>query len=489
MKSPVILVWFRNDLRLHDQEPLYKALQKKAIVIPVYCFDIRQFKPTFLGFPKTNYLRANFLIESVKDLRKNLQKLGSNLVVRVGIPEVEVSQLARELQVNSVYCSQEVTQEEIEVEQKLEYNLAKHNITLKTFWTSTLFHIEDLPFPICKIPDVFTQFRKECERICPVRPTFATPTKLPALPQNIEIGEIPTLKKLGLNPPTSIHYLPKNTDHLMIWKGGESEALAHLNEYLWEKKLLHTYKETRNGLLGKKYSSKLSAWLALGCISVRYVYEQVQEYEKQIKKNESTYWLIFELIWRDYFRFIAKKYKNAIFKPHGIKPNKELKLQENTQIFQKWINGQTGIPFIDANMRELQATGFMSNRGRQNVASFLVKDLHINWIWGAMYFESQLIDYDVCSNWGNWTYVAGVGNDPRENRYFNILKQAKQYDPKGEYVKFWLPELAKLPANLVHTPYALNLQEQKQYDVILGADYPTPIVQPEKWEKDYVPSK
>ncbi len=108
--------------------------------------------------------------------------------------------------------------------------------------------------------------------------------------------------------------------------------------------------------------------------------------------------------------------------------------------FEAWINGKTGVPFIDANMKELQLTGFMSNRGRQNVASFLTKDLGIDWTWGATYFESQLIDYDVCNNWGNWNYVAGVGNDPREDHYFNIETQVEKYDKNGDYVKLWLSE-------------------------------------------------
>jgi deoxyribodipyrimidine photo-lyase len=151
--------------------------------------------------------------------------------------------------------------------------------------------------------------------------------------------------------------------------------------------------------------------------------------------------------------------------------------------FDKWVKGETGVPFIDANMRELQQTGFMSNRGRQNVASFLTKDLGIDWTWGAAYFESQLIDYDVCSNWGNWNYLAGVGNDPREDRYFNIGRQADMYDKQGEYVKLWLPELAKVPAEKVHFVGLLSNEEQNKYGVTLGKDYPKPIVNVNKWIK------
>ncbi len=136
----------------------------------------------------------------------------------------------------------------------------------------------------------------------------------------------------------------------------------------------------------------------------------------------------------------------------------------------------TGFPLVDANMRELAATGFMSNRGRQNVASFLTKNLGIDWRMGAEWFESLLIDYDVCSNYGNWNYTAGVGNDARGFRYFNIPKQAQDYDRQGTYVKHWLPELAALPAAKVHTPWLLQSVEQKRLGVRLGVDYPWPVV-------------
>ena len=160
-----------------------------------------------------------------------------------------------------------------------------------------------------------------------------------------------------------------------------------------------------------------------------------------------------------------------------------MQLKENQRLFDLWAAGQTGTPFIDANMRELNATGFMSNRGRQNVASYLVKDLGVSWLMGAEYFESQLIDYDVCSNYGNWNYVAGVGNDPREDRYFNIITQAKRYDENGDYVRTWLPELANLPTHKIHTPDTLTPAEQTEYGVRLGVDYPTALVATKKWMK------
>ena len=193
-------------------------------------------------------------------------------------------------------------------------------------------------------------------------------------------------------------------------------------------------------MVGKDYSSKLSAWLANGSISARTIYWEVQQFEKKIVKNEDTYWLIFELIWRDYFKYISLKHGNKIFQLNGIL-QKEYHWNQNTKAFHQWTNGTTPEHFVNANMIELQKTGWMSNRGRQNVASYWAKEWEQDWRIGAAYFESMLIDYDVHSNYGNWMYNAGVGNDPRD-RKFNIKRQAEMYDGDGKFQKMWLiPEL------------------------------------------------
>jgi deoxyribodipyrimidine photo-lyase len=191
-------------------------------------------------------------------------------------------------------------------------------------------------------------------------------------------------------------------------------------------------------MIGNNYSSKFSAWLANGCISANTIYNQLKIYETIHGANESTYWLYFELLWRDYFYFVMQKYGKKLFWKKGIKDSINSSFGFDPKYFSIWKNGATGNDFIDANMIELKLTGYMSNRGRQNVASYLCNDLKIDWRYGAAYFEEQLIDYDVCCNWGNWAYLAGVGNDPRPNRYFNIERQAKEYDEDGAYRKLWL---------------------------------------------------
>ncbi len=468
MSQTKILIWYRNDLRLHDHEPLTKAIRQQAEIIPFYCFDERQFKTTSFGFPKTGIFRGQFLLESVEDLKKSLQNLGSDLVIRRGYPEIIIPQLAQELSLSAVYFHQEVTAEEIKVEKALENALTKIGVTFDSFWGATLYHRDNLPFKISQIPEVFTSFRKKVEKQSTVNPTFSQPKKLPEI-STINPREIPKITEFGLDKPIF------DSRAVLEFKGGETAAIERLNHYFWKANCLKDYKQTRNGMLGADYSSKFSPWLALGCLSPRYIYEEVQKYELERVRNNSTYWLIFELLWRDYFRFICAKHRNKVFYPSGLQ-GLEMHWKEDWKRFTLWQEGKTGYPLVDANMRELAATGFMSNRGRQNVASFLTKNLQINWIMGAEWFESLLIDYDVCSNYGNWNYTAGVGNDAREFRYFNIPKQSRDYDPKGNYLRYWLPELKAIPGDKIHEPWKLSQEEQKRYNIRIGVDYPRPVV-------------
>ena len=185
--------------------------------------------------------------------------------------------------------------------------------------------------------------------------------------------------------------------------------------------------------------------------------------------------VIFELLWRDFFKSFAKKHGDNIFSPGGtIDSEKEWKHYDKN--LQAWIEGRTGFPLVDANMRELAATGFMSNRGRQNVASFLTLELNQDWRYGAEYFESVLLDHDVHSNYGNWCSAAGMTGG-RLNR-FNIVKQSKDYDQHGEYVRLWIPELKDVPTQFVHEPWKMNQFQQMEHNCNLGVDYPNPIIKP-----------
>ena len=435
MKTAII--WFKTDLRLHDNETLVNAIAQSESIIPVYCFDEAHFNKTAFGFCKTGAFRAQFLLESLLNLDKNLRQLGSGLILLHGTPATEIPKLAQKYKATKVFAKKEVASEEIKTHQAVEAALWKMQIPLETCSTSTLYHAKDLPFALKDIPEIFTQFRKKVETESEIRKAFEKPTSIKS--PVIEDICLPTLKSLGLKTPKY------DCRAAIEFKGGESAALERLNHYFTETQAISRYKETRNGMIGANYSSKLAAWMAQGCLSPRSIYYQLKKYESIYGANESTYWLVFELLWRDYFRFMMKKHQTQFFLKQGLKGTSSSAYKHNASKFEAWKNGKTGVDFIDANMLELKHTGFMSNRGRQNVASYLCHNLKLDWRYGAAYFEEQLIDYDVSSNWGNWSYIAGVGNDPRENRVFNIEKQATTYDKDKSYRQLWLNNETNVP--------------------------------------------
>ncbi|CAL1529405.1 unnamed protein product [Lymnaea stagnalis] len=464
---------FRNDLRIHDNEALFVANQKSKILLPLYCFDPRHYSGTYhFGFPKTGGHRLQFLIDSVADLRLKLHSHGSDLIIRKGKPEEVILDLIKTLNIENdvvVVMHKEVTEEEIKVESNIKAPLI-------TVWGHTLYHVEDVPFQLKQLPDVYTQFRQKVEDRAPIRKLINMPNQLNPLPPGISLGTIPPIEDFGFTAPK------KDTRTAFPFSGGETAALERLKDYLWVTNNVSTYKETRNGMIGPDFSTKFSPWLALGCISPRQIYWEIKKYEKERRANQSTYWVIFELLWRDYFRYVGLKYGNKLFFAGGIK-GETVQWKTNMEYFKAWQEGRTGIPYIDANMRELAATGFMSNRGRQNVASFLTKDLKLDWRLGAEWFESLLLDHDVCSNYGNWLYSAGIGNDPRENRKFNVVKQGLDYDGDGNYVRLWVPELSDIKTGKVHCIWTLSNTQLEAGNVILGQSYPNPIVIAPEWSR------
>jgi len=423
------LVWFRNDLRVNDNASLKKACCNNELVLAVYCFDPRHFATTKYGFKKTEKFRAQFLMESVQELKVNLEAKNISLLVYFDEPENIIPKLVEDYKIDTVYSQKEWTSEEVKVLKNLQNieNLAA--IKWVETYDQFLFHPNDIPYEIEDIPKVFTVFRKKCENEVTINPTVSIEKQL--LSNRVQnTTQVPSIQQLGfedfeMDPNTAFPF-----------KGGENEAAKRLENYFWETKNISKYKQTRNGLIGTNYSSKFSAWLANGSVSAKTIYWKLKQYEVEIEANEDTYWLIFELIWRDYFKYISLKHGNKIFHLDGILTNK-YDWKFNTKAFNQWISGNTKEPFVNANMIEIATTGFMSNRGRQNVASFWAKEWEQDWRIAAAYFESMLIDYDVHSNYGNWIYNAGVGNDPRD-RKFNIQRQAEMYDRNGAFQKLWL---------------------------------------------------
>lgn len=421
------LVWFRNNLRTVDNISLKKAINESEKVIAVYFFDPKYFTVDEFGFQKTAKFRARFLIETITDLQQNLAKLNITLLTYFEAPENKLKQLCDEFSVDVIYTQKEWTQEEIYTNEAVKKSIP--NIDFIEDYDQFLYHPDTVSKNYTNIPNIFTGFRKKLEKYV----TIQDEVRISKLSENNTIDNptsIPTLTELDLEDFT----IPHKT--AFPFKGGETEALKRLDYYLFESKKISYYKKTRNGLVGVDYSTKFSPWLANGSLSAKTIYWQIKKYEQEFGKNQSTYWVIFELIWRDFFKYISLKYDNKIFKIGGIL-EREYHWNADKEIIQKWINGETKDDFVNANMIELKETGWMSNRGRQNVASYFAKELLQDWRIGAAYFESLLLDYDVHNNYGNWMYVAGVGNDPRD-RKFNTQLQAERYDSNHKFRNLWL---------------------------------------------------
>lgn len=471
------VVWFRNDLRTTDHQPLCAAIQAaerdRGGVLPVYVVDPHWFGKTSLGYYRIGAFRSRFLKESIADLQHQIESLGSRMAILVGSTESVFANLLQTLPIASIHWNQEFAPEEKRIEQSIDSLAADRSVMTKSFCTNTLLDIDELPFAVEETPEVFTKFRRIVEKKCDEAPPMDRPASIAPLEDNCwtKINDHP-LDQIDLfdHPP-----IEPDQRAVIHFTGGETNGRKRLQDYLWNTDAIATYKETRNGMNQRDDSSKFSAWLAHGCLSARTIAAEVRRYERERTANDSTYWMIFELLWRDYFALMMAKHGAKLFHSSGLRGVK-IQWDNNASLIEAWQNGNTGFPLVDANMRELKMTGYMSNRGRQNVGSFLVKNLGVDWRHGAQWFESLLTDYDASSNYGNWNYVAGVGNDAREFRWFNIIKQSQNYDPDGDYVRKWCPELAHLPTRWIHQPWRVDVDIQKQCQCLIGKDYPAPVV-------------
>jgi deoxyribodipyrimidine photo-lyase len=498
------IVWFRNDLRVSDNAALELA-NTAAYIIPLYVFDDRHFGTRSAHqFQRTGMMRAQFVLESVLGLQDGLRLKQSDLVVRTGRPHEIIGEIARVVLDSGygpvqVIAQKEVTTEEIDMEEKVRRHLDmlaqgtedQKSVGLHFVWGGTLLHIEDLPFNPAgpALPASFTEFRNLVESgdNWKVRDEFSCPGVLQTFPPGIAVASDNTESLQAFLERTISDDLVSSRSErgqrgVLDFKGGEIEGEERLKDWMWRKDRLRTYFDTRNQSGNSDFSSKLSPWLALGCVSPKTIYWNCRRYEEEVVSNKSTYWMVFELLTRDYFRLVAANARKQLFALNGFTGRgpsdpdiwalaEGAITSQHKGRLDAWISGRTGAPFVDASMREMAATGFMSNRGRQNVASFLIHDLEYpDWRAGAEYFEAVLIDYDAASNWGNWAYLAGVGTDPRGGRRFNVVKQSMVYDPQGLYIRQWCNELSSLPAEYLHEPH------RAPAPVFESVSYPRPIV-------------
>ena len=389
-----MIYWFRTDLRLSDNPAWQQAYRSSRDVVPVFVHEADAEAQTRWGFTRSGPHRRAFLREALNGLRLSLAELNLPLLECEGPADAAIYSIARRYESSGVMC------EDIAAPYEREdvASLRAKGLEVHNTWQSSLLDPGSLPFPVDALPESFTSFRKRVEAAsCVPRAPLQEVVEMP-------VGAL------------------------------EREAHAQIEDY-FSGGFAQTYKSTRDSLHGVHVSSRWSRWLALGIVSPHQLYQALKENERARGANESTYWLWFELLWRDYFRFLHLKYGARLYRARGlsISPNN----MHNAVGFERWCAGQTGVTLVDAGMRELRATGYLSNRMRQIVASYLVYELGGDYRAGAAWFEHSLVDYDPYSNQGNWLYIAGRGSDPRGGRRFDIAWQTAQHDADGAYRRRW----------------------------------------------------
>ena len=447
------IIWLRNDLRLADHQGFTAAsLSDHHAVVPIFVLSKIWTGTCHLsGLDRCGPHRARFLLESLRDLQRQLQQLGSDLVVYTGEPSTIIPALHALVHGDQVFAGEEpCSEEQAELQRVLS---ALPNDTLSTYQQRSLLDPEEFTFSLADLPPVFSRFRRKIEqqfgRSLAWPEPLPAPQTIPGLPLPIDqLNEHLCALPLVENGWDWLENRAKDAIEdpraALSMTGGATAGQQRLAAWVWDGDHLRRYKQTRNSLLGADFSSRLSPWLANGSLSARSVAATIRAYETKRVANEDTYWLLFELLWRDYFQFLAWQNPSSLFWPQGTEetPSAPENPQPEPQLWQHWQEGACGsrIPdeFVAANLQELAATGWMSNRGRQNVASYWVHDLGLDWRWGAAWFEHCLIDFDPASNSGNWLSILGGTPDPRGGRKFNLHKQAWTYDRNHRYRQHWL---------------------------------------------------
>ncbi len=420
--APVVVVYHR-DLRVHDHPALAEAARMGRPVVPLFVVDKRLFSARLTAN------RAAFLIESLTDLRQSLQKMGGQLYVRVGHPVNEVMKVVAQTGAQTVHVGEDVTPLARRRQDRLEEACRKERVQLSVFPGTMVVPAGDIVPTAADHYRVFTPYWRRW-KVLPSRAVEAKPTKLVATPGGLAAGRIPNIRSLS-NRPLS-------PDRV---RGGETIGRHAARQ--WLGRHLGAYAVSHDDLPGD-HTSRLSSYLHFGCLSAN-------ELTRMAHDRPGGEEFIRQLCWRDFHHQVLAAFPALGERDYRPRPSRVW--HDDDALVWAWKEGRTGVPIVDAGMRQLRAEGWMHNRARLLVASYLTRDLGVHWRVGADHFMDWLVDADVANNYGNWQWVAGTGNDTRPNRRFNLLRQARRFDPDGDYVRRYVPELADVPGPAVHQPH------------------------------------
>jgi deoxyribodipyrimidine photo-lyase len=446
------ILWFRRDLRVHDHPALRAALEGEERVVPVFCLDDR-----LLHGRHASGARTQFLLECLHDLDESLRACNSGLVVRHGPPEQELASLAAQVGAQRLHFTADISPFARERGERTRKALTGAGVELLAH--PGLNAIDDVGSPRTQSGrpyTVFSPFHRSWEAQAR-RAVLGAPRSLPALPGSLAKGRVPTLDALGLRqevaePPP----------------GGERAARRRLSRFL--ERDVDGYGEGRDAL-GEDASSRLSPYLHFGCVSAR-------EVEARLRGGEGPAAFRRQLCWRDFHHHVLLHFPRNARSEFQQRYRGKLRWSRAHGRFASWCEGQTGFPLVDAGMRQLRSEGWMHNRARLVVGSFLTKDLGIDWRWGERHFMRLLVDGDEANNNGNWQWIASVGTDPQPvfRRIYNPARQMATHDPTGAYVRRHVPELADVPDEYLREPWTMPAEVQRAAGCEIGSDYPRPIV-------------
>lgn len=447
-----VIVWFRNDLRVNDHPALATAAASANHVVPVFILNDQ-----LLTGKNASSNRNRFLLECLFDLKKSLQTAGADLVVRHGDTAAELLALASETGATSVYCTADYTPYSLARDKQIKKQLEAAGIEFRLF--SGRLAVSNFDKLVTKTGTpykVFTPFFNTWLQV--PRRELAPPLPAISLPTNVTIGSVPAVESITVSTDLSPDVL----------RGGETAARARLQNFIDHD--IADYKQASNDMAADS-TSRLSPYLHFGCLSPL-------ETERLLPNNNGARAWNRQLAWREFYHYIIFTYPAN--KDHEFQERYRgtLSWTNNQSLLTAWQQGVTGYPVVDAAMRQLNQEGWMHNRARLIVGSFLTKDLWIDWRQGEAYFWKMLLDGDVPNNNGNWQWIASVGVDPAPvfRRLYNPTSQQKNYDPTGAYVRRYVPELANVPDNYLAEPWTMPSELQDEIGCKIGKDYPEPIV-------------
>ena len=450
------LVWLRRDLRLNDHAALYHALKSSRAVLPVFIFDT----DILDALPDRADRRVEFIRESLDALKRELEAHGSSLITRYGRACELIPQLAHELNAQAVFCNRDYEPAAIARDAEVAEQLSQNGRVLRAFKDQVIFDTDEVLTQAGKPFGVFTPYRNAWLK--KLSAFYLTP-----YPVSRYLDRLAPMPPQPLPSLDSMGFSRTHLDALGI-QAGSAGAQRLFEDFIGR---MERYKTARDypALEGP---SCLSVHLRFGTVSIR---QLVTTAEGSGGEGAQT-WLS-ELIWREFYQQVLWHHPR-VAAGHSYKPEFDAIAWPNPAgHFAAWCEARTGYPLVDAAMRQLNQTGTMHNRLRMVAASFLVKDLHVDWRLGERYFAGRLIDFDLAANNGGWQWAASTGCDAQPwFRIFNPITQSEKFDAEGKFIKRYLPELAALPARYIHAPWLLTADLQHAYGVTIGRDYPAPMV-------------